>query len=126
MVTRHDYAYPFRIGPSGQAAQAGYAEHVAQMVRQVLLTTPGERIDLPSFGCGLRALVFAPHDQNLDATVQLIVGQALRTWLGREIDVRTVRVLPVEETDDEAQLVHVVEYLIRETLAVSQTQVRVV
>lgn len=126
MVDRHDYAYPFRIGPSGQAVQAAYADHVAQMVRQVILTAPGEREDLPSFGCGLRNLVFAPHDQNLDATVQIVVGQALRTWLSREIDVKTVRVLSVEETGDEAQLVLVVEYVLRETLAQLQTRIRVV
>ena len=41
-VNRNDYAYPFRIDPaSGQAAQAGYADHVDQMIRQILLTAPG-------------------------------------------------------------------------------------
>jgi phage baseplate assembly protein W len=51
-MNRVDYAYPFRIDPaSGQAAQTGYATHVDQMIRQVLLTAPGERADLPEFGC---------------------------------------------------------------------------
>ena len=59
---RYDYAYPFRIDPlSGQGMQTEYASHVDQMIRQVLLTSPGERIDLPEFGCGLRQLIFAPH-----------------------------------------------------------------
>ena len=52
---RRDYAYPLRIdGGSQQAAQAPYAAHVEQMIEQVLLTSPGERVDLPQFGCGLR------------------------------------------------------------------------
>lgn len=60
-MTRHDYAYPFRIDPiSGQAAQTPYATHVDQMIRQILLTAPGERIDLPQFGCGLRQLLLRP------------------------------------------------------------------
>src|SRR5207253_3240120 len=123
MVDRHDYGYPFRIAASGQAGQAAYAAHVEQMIRQVLLTSPGERIDLPDFGCGLRRLIFAPHDRNLDSTTQMIVQQALRKWLAREIDVKAVRVLAPEETSDEAELVVVVEYLLRETLTQSRTQV---
>jgi phage baseplate assembly protein W len=126
MVQRHDYRYPFRIGASGQAAQAEYAAHVGQMVRQVLLTSPGERIDLPDFGCGLRRLVFAPHDRNLDSTTQLVVTRALGRWLAREIEVKAVKVLTPQETADEAQLVITVEYLVRETLTMSQTQVRIV
>ena len=125
MVDRHDYGYPFRIGASGQGGQAAYAAHVEQMIRQVLLTAPGERIDMPSFGCGVRKLVFAPHDRNLDATAQMLVGQALGRWLAREIEVKSVRVLTAQETLGDAQLVLVIEYLLRETLTHSTTQVRV-
>jgi phage baseplate assembly protein W len=124
-VERHDYRYPFSIGPSGQADQAAYEAHVAQMVRQVLLTSPGERVDLPEFGCGLRRLVFAPHDPSLDSTTEMLVQQALRRWLGDQIDVRRVRVAPVAETGDEAMLVIEVEYLVRETQATTATRVRV-
>ncbi len=58
-MNRHDYAFPFRIDPvSHQAARTSYETHVDQMIRQVLLTSPGERADLPEFGCGLRRLLF--------------------------------------------------------------------
>ncbi len=81
-VSRQDYAYPFRVDPSSQqTAQAAYGAHVDQMVRQLLLTSPGERVDLPQFGCGLRALVFAPMSDALSATVQVQVLQALGQWL---------------------------------------------
>jgi Bacteriophage baseplate protein W len=81
-IARQDYAFPFRIDPaSQQTAQAGYAAHVDQMVRQLLLTTPGERADLPQFGCGLRSLVFAPTNDALLATVKLRIIQGLNQWL---------------------------------------------
>ena len=81
-VPRQDYAYPFRVDPgSQQTAQAAYGAHVDQMVRQLLLTSPGERVDMPQFGCGLRALVFAPMSDALSATVQMRVLQALGQWL---------------------------------------------
>ncbi len=82
MIARQDFAFPFRIDPaSQQTAQTGYAVHVDQMVRQLLLTNPGERVDLPQFGCGLRSLVFAPDSDALAATVKLRVIQGLNQWL---------------------------------------------
>src|SRR5580658_11165799 len=82
MTPRQDFAYPFRIDPaSQQTAQSGYPAHVDQMVRQLLLTSPGERVDLPQFGCGLRSLVFAPNTDALTATVKLRVIQGLGQWL---------------------------------------------
>ncbi len=50
-INRHDYAFPFSIDPvSRQGARASYPAHVDQMIRQVLLTSPGERTNLPDFG----------------------------------------------------------------------------
>ena len=92
-MARPDYAFPFRISAgSGQAAQSSYEQHVEQMVRQVLLTDPGERVNLPEFGCGLRRLVFAPHSDALQATTKLIVMQALTRWLAGQIEVKDVAV----------------------------------
>jgi phage baseplate assembly protein W len=85
---RQDYAFPFRIDTvSQQTAQAGYAAHVDQMIRQLLLTDPGERVDLPQFGCGLRSLVFAPNSDALAATVKLRVIQGLAQWLAGSVNV---------------------------------------
>ena len=104
-MNRHDYAFPFRIDPaSGQAMQASYEAHVEQMIRQVLLTSPGERADLPEFGCGLRQLLFAPRSEALDATTQMLVQTALTRWLAGQIQVKAVRVVPLESTPDPAQL----------------------
>jgi len=87
-IVRQDFAFPFRIDPaSQQTSQAAYAPHVEQMIQQLLLTTPGERVDLPQFGCGLRSLVFSPDSDALAATVKLRVIQGLRKWLAGVVDV---------------------------------------
>ena len=97
-ITRQDYAFPFRIDPaSQQTAQVSYAAHVDQMVLQLLLTTPGERADLPQFGCGLRALVFAPMSDALAATVQLRVLQAVNQWLAGIVTAAQVAVVTSDE-----------------------------
>lgn len=95
-MIRRDLAHPFRI-VAGQAATTPYAAHVAQMVRQVLLTDPGERVCLPTFGAGLRRLLFAPIGVGLDAATELAVRQALDTWLGGQITVKAVRVTLPEQ-----------------------------
>src|ERR1041385_2244363 len=125
-MQRHDYAFPFRIDASSrQAAQTPYEAHGEQMIRQVLLTSPGERADLPDFGCGLRQLIFAPHSDALDATTQIIVLQALNKWLADQITVQKVNVLSPDETGDAAQLLVQIEYLLKETQTSKTLQVLV-
>jgi phage baseplate assembly protein W len=124
-MARSDYAFPFRIAAaSGQAAQSGYAAHVDEMIRQVLLTTPGERADLPSFGCGLRQLLFAPNSTALQAATQLLVQQSLDTWLGNQIQVQKVSVASGDGGDDSTLLVEI-DYLLIETQSLQTTQVQV-
>ena len=114
-MSRHDYTFPFRINSvSGQAAQSPYGIHVDQMIRQVLLTSPGERADLPEFGCGLRQLLFAPNSDALQATTRLIVQKSLDRWLGDQIEVKNVLVSSGPGGDDSQILVQI-EYLLVET-----------
>jgi phage baseplate assembly protein W len=124
---RRDYWFPFRIdGASAQGALSPTHEaHVQQMIRQVLLTAPGERADLPAFGCGLRRLLFAPNAEPLAATTQILVMQSLRRWLGGAVDVKQVRVLSSDDTGDESKIVIQVEYTLRATGAVSRVEVLV-
>lgn len=118
MVTpRQDFAYPFRIDPaSQQTAQTGYPAHVDQMVRQLLLTSPGERVNLPQFGCGLRSLVFAPNTDALAATVKLRVIQGLSQWLAG-----VVSVLDVEVTGGTGVAPGTLEVTVTYTLVETQT-----
>jgi uncharacterized protein len=113
---RRDYAYPFRIDPaSGQAALTTYEAHVDQMIRQILLTNPGERADLPEFGCGIRKLLFAPNSDALAATTQLMVQQALNKWLAGQIQVTQVTVVPPSSASDPSQIQIQIDYLLIET-----------
>ncbi|NJM59155.1 MAG: GPW/gp25 family protein [Cyanobacteria bacterium CRU_2_1] len=125
-MIRQDYTFPFSIdAASHQAAQSRYEAHVEQMIRQVLLTSPGERVNLPEFGCGLRQLLFAPHSEALDATTKLIVLQALNRWLVGQIQVKDVKVGSIEETGDPAQLRVQIEYVLIETMANKRMEVRI-
>jgi uncharacterized protein len=122
-MARTDYSFPFTIDPvSGQAAQAPYNTHVDQMIRQVLLTSPGERADLPDFGCGLRQLLFAPNSDALQATTQIVVQRSLNQWLGNQIKLQNVSVTP-GPGGDFSQILVQVSYVLLETQTLQQTQV---
>ena len=122
-MARADYTFPFRIDPaSGQAAQSPYGRHVDEMIRQILLTTPGERADLPEFGCGLRQLLFAPNSDALQATTQLMIQQAFSRWLAGQIQLVNVTVTDGPGVD-QSQLLVLIQYVLLETQSQQQTQI---
>jgi uncharacterized protein len=92
--------YPFSIDANaGRLAQEPlYVEHVEQMIKQVLFTAPGERINRPDFGCGLRRMVFAPNSDASAQLLQVMVLQSLDKWLGSVIAVDSVKVVAKNET----------------------------
>lgn len=84
--------FPFHFDRRGATATTDYADHVRDMIEQLLFTTPGERLNRPDFGCGLLQLVFAPNSPELAATVQFTTQAALAQWLGDVIDIRSLDV----------------------------------
>lgn len=91
--------HPIAIDPGRGhlAEEEDYASHVEQMIFQVLLTAPGERIHRPDFGCGIRRLVFAPNSELSASLAQVTIFQALNKWLGTAIDVNNVSATAIEE-----------------------------
>ena len=88
--------HPIALEPArgSLAEERDYAAHVEQLMRQVLLTNPGERVNRPDFGCGLRGMVFAPLDPTTMDLVRVTARSALERWRGsvlvvRQIDVTT-------------------------------------
>lgn len=75
-----------------------YDRYVAQLIKQVLLTTPGERAHRPDFGAGLRRMVFSPNDPATASLLQTTIFQNLNKWLGSIIQLKTVDVSAVEST----------------------------
>lgn len=85
--------YPFAVDAGGGRLrqESDYEEYIKQLIYQVLLTAPGERIHRPDFGAGLRKMVFAPNSPGTASLAQTLVFQALDRWLGRLIRVDDVK-----------------------------------
>ena len=67
-------------------------------MKQVLFTNPGERINRPDFGCGIRRMVFAPNSDVTANLSQVMINQSLEKWLSTVIEVNDVQVKTIEET----------------------------
>ncbi len=84
--------YPYRFGSGGRTTTTGLADHVRDLIEQVLFTNPGERVMRPRFGSGLGRLLFAPGGPDLAARTNTLVSAALQEWLGDVIEVRSLEV----------------------------------
>ena len=103
-------AYPYHIEGRGRTATTDPGSHIRDMIEQVLFTTPGERVNRPTFGSGLLQLLFAPNSGELAAATQFLVQGALQQWLG---DVITVEAVVVDSVD--ASLRVSVQYIVNRT-----------
>ncbi len=94
--------YPFAVDAAAGrlAEEPDYDAYVRQLIRQVLLTAQGERINRPDFGAGVRRMVFAPNSQGTASLAETFVYQALTTWLPSVIKVEKVKAAAVEERLD--------------------------
>ena len=102
--------YPYQLDGRGRTAETSDDAHIRDLIEQVLFTSPGERVNRPTFGCGLNQLVFAPNSPELAAATQFLVQGALQQWLGDLIQVQAVDV-----QSEDARLGITMEYIVRRT-----------
>jgi phage baseplate assembly protein W len=105
-----DLDFPYRFDGLGRTATTSIEDHVRDLIEQVLLTAPGERVMRPDFGSGLLALVFQPNSVTLAATTQMLIQGALQQYLSHLIAVQSVDVI----NDDAALRVSIVYMLLRD------------
>lgn len=89
--------HPYHFDRQGRTATTDARDHIRDLIEQVLFTAPGERVNRPTFGAGLRELVFRPNSAELAATTQFLVQGALQEWLGDVIVVEEVEVANEDE-----------------------------
>jgi phage baseplate assembly protein W len=88
----HPLDFPFAIDARGRAATTDPDDHLRDLIRLVLFTAPGERVNRPEFGCGIKQLVFAPSSDALAAATEQLVHGALIRWLDPVLSVERVHV----------------------------------
>ena len=96
----HAFRFPVAVdrGRGELRHEPELPRYVNQLIRQVLLTAPGERAHRPNFGAGLRRVVFGPNDDATATLLQATILQALNENLSSLIDVDSVETLAREST----------------------------
>lgn len=84
--------FPYHFDGRGRTATTDQADHIRDLIEQVLFTSPGERVMRPDFGAGLLALVFEPNSSTLASTTQFLVQSGLQQHLADLIEVNAVTV----------------------------------
>jgi hypothetical protein len=91
------FGFPFHVDATGRTASAAEDLHVRQLIEQLLFTEPGERVNRPDFGSGLRRLVFAGNSPEIASATEHLVQGALQRLLSDRVQVGAVQVRNVEE-----------------------------
>jgi Bacteriophage baseplate protein W len=110
--------FPFGITTVGGVFAQGGDALLRGKLLQLLLTVPGERVNLPDYGTRLMDLVFDPNSDVLAATTEFTVTRAIQRYLGDEIQVSSVRV-----SNDEATLNVDINYVKKTDLRPEQVRI---
>lgn len=111
VFTGRGIAFPMHVDRTGAIALSSHDDVIAESIRLILGTSPGERPMRPDFGCPIHERLFDPADQTTEGLVAFEVENSLRRWEPR-IDVWGV---DVTVADDPTLLYIEVAYALRDT-----------
>ncbi len=77
--------FPYHFDGTERTATTSEADHIRDLIEQILFTAPGERVNRPAFGAGVHRLVFAPASAEAAATAEFVISGALSQQLGSRI-----------------------------------------
>jgi hypothetical protein len=77
--------YPITKHPRGLLYTAKGANVLKADLLSLLLTNPGERVMLPTFGTPLNKLVFEPNDQEIINQAEEMILNAIKLWEPRVV-----------------------------------------
>lgn len=110
---RLDLAFPYSLTSDGQTAvrasqlslseNTGDPRHLRDLLEQLLLTSPEERVMRPTFGSGLQKLIFEPAGAALAVALQAQMQATILQYLGDRLDLESLEI----EAEDGKVLIRV-------------------
>jgi uncharacterized protein len=92
------------VNEQGQWQYTDNDESVREVIRNILLTRPGERLMRPSFGAGLLDFIHQPNNQTTRNLMAGVIRKAVEQWETRVI-VEGVEVLAVNGSLSTVQII---------------------
>ncbi|MDX8129069.1 GPW/gp25 family protein [Methylomonas sp. OY6] len=88
------------IGADGRLSWTRDDQSIREVMLNILLTRPGERLQRPTFGAGLLNFVHQPNNETTRHLIAGVVRKSLETWEPRvEIDEVQVQASPASVAD---------------------------
>lgn len=109
-------AFPLGVDATGRIALSSDETDIAQAIRLIIGTTPGERPMRPEFGCGVHDFVFERIDADTLSRIEETVRAALERWEPRiTVEAISFGGQTGAEIDNSGLLTINVDYRVRET-----------
>ena len=115
-------AFPPHVGADGRIAWSEGEANIRENIEIILRTEEQERLNLPTFGGGLRKFLFEPNTVSTRFQIQARITRALQQWEPRVL-VSSVEV--EEDPRDPQSAIATVHYQLVATNADSQVSLRV-
>lgn len=74
-------------------------ESVKQNLKMLLLTNPGERMMLPDYGVGLRAMLFAQNSSELDGMIKNRIDSQVKQYMPF-VSVKNIDIATMEQNEN--------------------------
>jgi len=95
-VTVHNLSFPFGgVDSDGRLQWSSEGQSVREVIWNILLTRPGERLMRPEFGAGLRDYLHRPNNETTRKLIVDVARSAIKRWEPRiHLDEVTVATSP--------------------------------
>lgn len=90
--------FPYHFDGRERTAATNEADHIRDLIEQIIFTTPGERVNRPEFGAGVLQLLFGPASPEAAATAEFMIKGALQQHLGQRIQLEQMTTEAEEAT----------------------------
>ena len=91
------------VDAQGRLLYAGDDQSVREVIRNILLTNPGERLMRPVFGAGLLEFIHQPNNETTRTLLANIVRKSIEQWETR-VKVDEVNVVPDPQSLTQVQI----------------------
>ncbi len=115
-------AFPPRVGADGHIAWSEGEANIREAIEIILRTEERERVNLPSFGAGLRRFLFEPNNVATRFQIEDRITKALQQWEPR-ILVKSVDA--EEDPRDPQSAVVTINYQLVATQSTAQVTINV-
>lgn len=107
------WKFPVKVdSATGRIMMSEHEDDIAESIRIILLTSQGERVMRPDFGCGAHDYVFGLGDSTTLNLLKSTIEQAIMIWEPRVFE---VEVRPQIDADDAGKILLNIRYRVRST-----------